>query len=61
MLRLGAAVEAQDEVVPGVVGCALLARGVGEQKGAPVGDTADDATGGEDDVARGARDSEGMD
>ncbi len=51
MLRLCRAVEAQDEVVAGVVVAPCL-RAVGrEQEGAPVGDAADDAAGGEDDVA----------
>jgi len=51
MLRLGARVEAQDEVVALAVDGALLARRLGQQEGAPVGDAAHDAAGGEDDVA----------
>ena len=42
-----------------VVGCALLASWVGEEKGAPVRDATDDATGGEDDVTGCACDSGG--
>jgi hypothetical protein len=57
MLRLGAGVEAQDEVVAFVVGGALFARGLGEEEGAPVGDATDDAAGLEDDVAGCAGDS----
>lgn len=57
MLRLGARVEAQDEVVAVAVGCALFARGLREHEDAPVGDAADDAAGGEDDVAGCAGDS----
>lgn len=59
MLCLGARVEAHDEVVAVVVGCALLARGLGEQESAPVCEAADDAAGGEDLVAGCAGDSGG--
>jgi hypothetical protein len=51
VLCLCARVEAHDEVVAIVVGCALLAGGFGEEESAPVCDTADDASGGEDLVA----------
>lgn len=59
MLCLCARVEAHDEVVAVVVGCALLAGGFGEEKSAPVCDAADDAAGGEDLVACCASDSGG--
>ena len=59
VLCLCARVEAHDEVVAIVVGCALLAGGFGEEESAPVCDAADDAAGGEDLVACCARDSEG--
>jgi len=36
---------------------ALFASGLGEEEGTPVGDAADDALGGEDDVRRGFGDS----
>ena len=58
MLCLCARVEAHDEVVAIVVGCALLAGGFGEEESAPVCDAADDAAGGEDLVACCAGDSE---
>ena len=51
MLRFRARVKAKKEVVALVVDGALLAGGFREEEGAPVGDAADDATGGEDDVA----------
>lgn len=59
MLCFGAAVEAQDEVLTGVVDGALLARRVWEQEGAPIGDPADHAAGGEDYAAGCAGDSIG--
>lgn len=57
VLCLCARVEAHDEVVAVVVGCALLAGGFGEEESAPVCDAADDAAGGEDLVACCAGDS----
>jgi hypothetical protein len=59
MLCLCARVEAHDEVVAVVVGCALLAGGFGEEESAPVCDAADDTTGGEDLVSSCASDSRG--
>jgi len=59
VLCLCARVEAHDKVVAVVVGCALLARGLREQEGAPVCETADDAAGGKDLVAGCAGDSGG--
>ena len=59
VLCLRARVEAHDKVVAVVVGCALLARGLGEQEGAPVCEATDDAAGGEDLVAGCAGDSGG--
>lgn len=56
MLGFGAAVESQDEVVALVVGGALFAGGLGEEKSAPVGDAADDAAGGQDEGAGGSGD-----
>jgi hypothetical protein len=58
VLCLCARVEAHDEVVAVVVGCALLAGGFGEEESAPVCDAADDAAGGEDLVACCTGDSE---
>lgn len=57
MLRLGAGIEAHDEVVACVVRDLKLLRGLGEQEGAPVGDAADDAFLLEDDLAGGFGDS----
>ena len=57
MLRLGARIESQNEVVSLVVFGALFAGGLGEQEGAPVANAADDTARGEDDVAGCARDS----
>lgn len=51
VLSFRARVEAHNEVVAVVVGCALLACGFGEEEGAPVCDAADDAAGCEDLVA----------
>jgi len=59
VLCLCARVEAHDEVVAIVVGCALLAGRFGEKEGAPVCDTTDDASSGQDLVACCASDSEG--
>jgi hypothetical protein len=59
VLCLCARVEAHDEVVAVVVGCALLAGGFGEEESAPVCDAADDAAGGEDLIACCAGDSGG--
>jgi hypothetical protein len=59
VLCLCARVEAHDEVVAIVVGCALLARGFGEEESAPVCDAADDAACSEDLVACCASDSGG--
>jgi len=59
VLCLCARVEAHDEVVAIVVGCALLAGGFGEEESAPVCDAADDAAGGEDLIACCAGDSGG--
>ncbi len=52
MLSLRARVKAQDEVVALVVDGALFAGRLGKQESAPIGDAADDAAAGEDDVAR---------
>jgi hypothetical protein len=59
VLSFGARVEAHDEVVAVVVGCALLAGGFGEEESAPVCDAADNATGSEHLVAGCAGDSGG--
>jgi len=59
VLCLCARVEAHDEVVAVVVGCALLAGGFGEEESAPVCDATDNAAGGEDLVACCAGDSRG--
>lgn len=56
MLRLGARIESHPEVLALVVRRALLARGLGQEEGAPVGEAADDAAGGEDERAGGAGD-----
>jgi hypothetical protein len=60
VLCLRARIEAHDEVVAIVVGCALLARGFREEESAPVCDAADDAACGEDLVACCASDSGGF-
>jgi hypothetical protein len=59
VLCLCARVEAHNEVVAIVVGCALLARRLREEESAPVCDTADDAAGCEDLIACCASDSGG--
>lgn len=51
MLRLGAGIETQDEIMAFAIGGALFASDVGKGEGSPVCDAADDAAGGEDDVA----------
>jgi hypothetical protein len=59
VLCLCARVEAHNEVVAIVVGCALLARGFREEESAPVCDATDDAAGCEDLIACCASDSGG--
>lgn len=59
MLRFCAAVEAQDEVLALVVGCALFASRPGQQEGSPICDAAYYAPGGENDVTSCTGDSGG--
>lgn len=58
-MRFGRAVEAHDEVVAAVVAELMLADRFGQEEGAPVCDTADDAAGVEDEGAGCAGDSLG--
>ena len=53
VLSVSGGVEAHDEVVAGLVQGLVLAEGLGEQEGAPVGYAADDAVAGEDEGAGG--------
>lgn len=59
VLGVGGGVEAHDEVVTGLVQGLVLAEGLGEQEGAPVGEAADDAVASEDDGAGGLGDPDG--
>ncbi len=60
MLRLGRGVEAHDEVVAAGVQLLVLAVGLGEEEGAPVGNAADYAAGVEDEGAGCFGDSKGV-